>query len=140
MRIKCKLSLLAESVTHVTTSVCASPDVGNVSDILQRRSQKLHICTWYCMLSQRYLCPQLQDDWVDKYWVDFRRRFVSLLSIAFRDLHPGLALSVVGAKKSSEEATKGTFRSSQNEILCKNTITSHTISMASCLKDSCLYG
>eukprot|EP00041_Stephanoeca_diplocostata_P033631 m.1116422 g.1116422 ORF g.1116422 m.1116422 type:complete len:1015 (+) comp24376_c0_seq2:198-3242(+) len=47
-----------------------------------------------------------QDDWVDKYWVDFRRRFVSLLSIAFRDLPPGLALSVVGAKKSSTETTQ----------------------------------
>lgn len=46
------------------------------------------------------------DDWLKAYWVDFRRRFVSLLSYQFRLFTPALALSVL-TNKSRKIESKG---------------------------------
>ena len=35
------------------------------------------------------------QNWIDTYWTDFHRRFVSLLSFNFRKFSPDLALSVL---------------------------------------------
>ena len=43
--------------------------------------------------------------WVDKFWIDFQRRFSSLLSMCFRNLAPQLALSVVAAKRLKARST-----------------------------------
>mmetsp|Transcript_2880 Transcript_2880/g.8670 ORF Transcript_2880/g.8670 Transcript_2880/m.8670 type:complete len:412 (-) Transcript_2880:41-1276(-) len=39
------------------------------------------------------------EDWIERYWLDFRRRFVTLLGISLRDLNTGLVLSMLGARK-----------------------------------------
>lgn len=38
------------------------------------------------------------NDWLGAYWVDFRRRFISLLSYQFSKFSPALALSVLSNK------------------------------------------
>ncbi|RZB39566.1 N-acetyltransferase 10, partial [Asbolus verrucosus] len=39
-----------------------------------------------------------QDDWLSAYWIDFRRRFINLLSYQFSKFSPALALSVLTNK------------------------------------------
>ncbi|KAG5892783.1 hypothetical protein JTB14_032659 [Gonioctena quinquepunctata] len=39
-----------------------------------------------------------EDDWLAAYWVDFRRRFVNLLSYQFSKFSPGMALGVLSNK------------------------------------------
>lgn len=36
-----------------------------------------------------------ENDWLAAYWIDFRRRFINLLSYQFSKFSPGLALSML---------------------------------------------
>eukprot|EP00040_Diaphanoeca_grandis_P022140 m.118487 g.118487 ORF g.118487 m.118487 type:complete len:1007 (-) comp28670_c0_seq2:99-3119(-) len=44
-------------------------------------------------------------DWVDKFWVDFRGRFSSLLAMSFRSMETALAMNIVCAKKPAATAS-----------------------------------
>lgn len=39
-----------------------------------------------------------EDDWLTQYWLDFRKRFISLLAYQFSKFSPGLALGMLANK------------------------------------------
>lgn len=45
------------------------------------------------------------DQWLQAFWTDFRRRFVSLLGFQFRKMSPALALAVLHNKAVKETTT-----------------------------------
>lgn len=52
----------------------------------------------------------INDEWLQAFWIDFRRRFVSLLGYQFRQLSPALALAVLH-NKSVKDSHTGIVRS-----------------------------
>lgn len=54
-----------------------------------------HSCIMVNVLHSEEESP---EDWLSAYWVDFRRRFLSLLSYQFAKFTPSLALSVLSNK------------------------------------------
>lgn len=57
-----------------------------------------HSCIMLHVLHSEEESP---DDWLAAYWVDFRRRFLSLLSYQFAKFTPSLALNVLSNKTRS---------------------------------------
>jgi N-acetyltransferase 10 len=56
----------------------------------------------------RSLNPALSDsDWLPLFWLDFKKRFVNLLSYQFRDFTPALAMSILDTKVPKQSAALG---------------------------------
>lgn len=51
----------------------------------------------------------VNDQWLQAFWIDFRRRFISLLGYQFRKLSPALALAVLH-NKSTKDIHSGDLR------------------------------
>nr|XP_022903005.1 RNA cytidine acetyltransferase isoform X1 [Onthophagus taurus] len=51
-----------------------------------------------CIMLNVVNTTENNDDWLGAYWIDFRRRFTSLLSYQFRTFSPSLSLSVLNNK------------------------------------------
>jgi N-acetyltransferase 10 len=47
----------------------------------------------------------VDNQWLQAFWLDFRRRFISLLGFQFRKMSPALALAVLHNKSVSESHT-----------------------------------
>lgn len=58
-----------------------------------------------------------KEDWLMAYWVDFRKRFVSLLGYQFRTFSPALSLGVL-TNKSRKVPSRGELIS-DNSVYCK---------------------
>ena len=46
--------------------------------------------------------PADNNQWLHAFWLDFRRRFISLLGFQFRKMSPALALAVLHNKAAKE--------------------------------------
>lgn len=57
-----------------------------------------HSCIMLNVLKPDDAAVEQPEDWLMAYWVDFRRRFISLLSYQFRAFTPSIALGVLISK------------------------------------------
>ncbi|KJE95863.1 N-acetyltransferase 10 [Capsaspora owczarzaki ATCC 30864] len=62
-----------------------------------------HTCIMLKALDAGDLHTNCPDGWLDTYWTDFRRRFLSLLSFQFKTFAPATARSIFGRPGSSFE-------------------------------------
>lgn len=68
-----------------------------------------HTCIMLKHLPSEDLEVSCSSEWLEQYYLDFRRRFISLLPIAFREFPGPLGLSILNPKRGEEVNVKDKF-------------------------------
>lgn len=61
------------------------------------------------MISSLNTSNSKNQNWLSQFWIDFRRRFISLLGYQFRKFSPQLALGVLHNTNITIKVDKGKF-------------------------------
>lgn len=64
-----------------------------------------HSCIMLKVLSNQLDDSAPSDQWLQAFWVDFKRRYVNLLGYQFRKMSPALALAVLHNKAAKDTPT-----------------------------------
>lgn len=68
------------------------------------------------MLNLLDTSASVSEPWLHEYWMDFRRRFISLLSFQFKTFEASLGLAMLQMKHMKEATKKRTYISIKTHI------------------------